>query len=260
MSTPVTVHAHGSPDAPAVIVLHGLSDSGTNFPDLVARWHDSRRILAPDMRGHGTSPRFTAAEMATSGELMLADVLALIEDLREPVVLLGHSMGAALALRAAVAVPDRVSALVLEDPPHPTGRPSPPEVGAGFATFVEETSRRVGEIEALQRESRWSAAEVEAWALSKPQVQREYLRDGLHLGAQSWAELIGALTVPTLLVLPDADSVAPGDSTAAPVENPLVRELVIADAGHCVRRDQPEAYMAAVEAFLAEHAPGWATA
>lgn len=251
MSSAITVHEHGDPEAPTVILLHGLSDAGTNFPDLVTRWQDDWRILAPDMRGHGTSPRFAPEEMATSGDLMLDDVLALVDAQPVPVVLLGHSMGGALALRAAVARPDRVRAVVLEDPPHATGRPRPADVGAGFATFVDGVSARVDQLADLQAETGWSGTEVEPWARSKPQVQRAYLRAGLHLGSQSWADLISTVTVPTLLVLPDSGSAAPDGQDEDP-RSPQVREVVIADAGHCVRRDQPEAYHRAVEDFLAE--------
>jgi len=107
-----------------------------------------------------------------------------------------------------------------------------------------------GELEELVTESTWSRPEAEAWARCKPQVQRDYLREGLHLGPDSWADLVARLAVPTLLVLPDRDSVGPSPAEPGP-ENPQLRTVVVSDAGHCVRRDQPEAYFAAVEDFLA---------
>ncbi|MFE5293888.1 alpha/beta fold hydrolase [Isoptericola sp. NPDC056618] len=252
MTSALTIHTAGDAVSPTVVLLHGLSDAGDNFPDLVDRWQPEWRIVAPSMRGHGTSPRFRDDELGGTAELMLADMLAVLDDQPDPVVLLGHSMGGALALRAAVARPSAVRALVLEDPPRADGGPSPAEHAAGFLAFVEGTSARVarGELEALVTESGWSRSEVEAWARCKPQVQRDYLRHGLHLGPDSWADLVPRLTVPTLLVLPDRDSVGPAPTEPGP-ENPLLRTVVVADAGHCVRRDQPEAYVEAVEDFLA---------
>jgi len=252
VTSALTIHTAGDSTSRTAVVLHGLSDAGDNFPDLVDRWRSEWRIVAPSMRGHGTSPRFRDDEMGRTADLMLADVLAVLDDQPEPVVLLGHSMGGALALRAAVARPTAVRALVLEDPPRADGGPSPAEHAAGFLAFVEDMSARVarGELEALVTESGWNRPEVEAWALSKPQVQRDYLRAGLHLGRESWADLVPRLTVPTLLVLPDRDSVGPSPAEPGP-ENPLLRTVVVADAGHCVRRDQPEAYFEAVEGFLA---------
>jgi len=252
VTSALTIHTYGNQSGPTVVVLHGLSDSGTNFPDLVARWQQDWHIVAPDMRAHGTSPRFRPQEMATSGEIMHADVLEIIDAQTEPVALLGHSMGGALALRAAVARPEKVWALVLEDPAHATGGPSPSDVSTRFGEFVAEVSARMerGELDRLIAEGTWSPTETREWAISKPQVQRDYLANGLHLGGQSWDELIAALTVPTLLVVPARDSVAPPGSAAG---NPLLTEVVIAGAGHCVRRDQPEAYFDAVETFLASH-------
>ncbi|MEL7977802.1 alpha/beta fold hydrolase [Isoptericola sp. F-RaC21] len=256
MTSALTIHTAGDAASPTVVVLHGLSDAGDNFPDLVDRWRRDWRIVAPSMRGHGTSPRFRPDEMGRTAELMLSDVLAVLDDQPEPVVLLGHSMGGALALRAAVARPAAVRALVLEDPPRASGGPSPAEDAAGFLGFVEGVSERVaaGELEALVAESAWSRPEVEAWARCKPQVQRDYLRRGLHLGRESWAELVPRLAVPTLLVLPDRDSVGPAPTAPGP-GNALLSLAVVADAGHCVRRDQPAAYFEAVEEFLAAHLP-----
>ncbi len=252
MTSALTIHTAGDAASPTVVVLHGLSDAGDNFPDLERRWQQDWRVVAPSMRGHGTSPRFHDDELGRTADLMLADVLAVLDDQPEPVVLLGHSMGGALALRAAVTRPEAVRALVLEDPPRADGGPSPAEHAAGFLAFVEDVSLRVarGELEELVAESTWSEPEVEAWARCKPQVQRDYLRRGLHLGPDSWADLVPRLTVPTLLVLPDRDSVGPAPTEPGP-ENPLLRTVVVADAGHCVRRDQPEAYFEAVEGFLA---------
>lgn len=76
-------------------------------------------------RGHGQSPRFTEDELATAPEVLLADVVTVVDAQREPVALVGHSLGGLLALRAAVARPDRVCALVLEDPARPTGSRTP---------------------------------------------------------------------------------------------------------------------------------------
>jgi len=58
------VHELGRADGPTLVLLHGLSDSGLCWPDAVRRWRHDYRIVAPDARGHGESPRF---DLATSG-------------------------------------------------------------------------------------------------------------------------------------------------------------------------------------------------
>ena len=122
---PLAVHRYGDPDAPTVVLLHGLTEAGTAWPDLVAHWGDAWNVLAPDLRGHGQSPRFTEGELANAPEVMLADVVQILDGQPDRVVLVGHSLGGLFALRAAVARPDRVVALILEDPARPDGSRAP---------------------------------------------------------------------------------------------------------------------------------------
>lgn len=254
----LVVHRFGSvrADAPVAILLHGLTEAGTSWPDLVAHWGDAYRVLAPDLRGHGESPRFTPEQLPRTAEVMLADVLALLDCQPRPVVLLGHSLGGNLALHAALARPDRVRALVLEDPASPPplsaeGEAAPvPDFVAENEAFLD--SMRTGadrsrQIERMLRESTWSRAEIEHWAACKPLVDRRYIREGLRMAEGPWEECFQALAVPTLLVSPDPAPMAPRPEA---VTNPLLRRVVIRDAGHCVRRDQPAAFHAAVDAFL----------
>lgn len=90
-------------------------------------------------------------------------------------------------------------------------------------------------------------------AACKPLVDRAYVRLGLHLGDGAWEELFDALRMPTLLLVPPDSPMAPRQEA---VHNDLVRTVVVAGAGHYVRRDQPASYLRAVDAFLAEVARG----
>lgn len=261
-STALVVHRYGRTDhgrtdqATTVLLLHGLTEAGTAWPDLVEHWGGTYRILAPDLRGHGASPRFTPEELGRTSEVMLADVLALLAAEPEPVVLVGHSLGGNLALHAALARPDRVRALVLEDPasPWPEGDEAPeaPDFVAENEAFLDSmrtADDRAGQVARMLRESAWSRAEIEAWAACKPLVDRRYIREGLRLASGPWEALFQALAVPTLLVIPDPAPMAP---RAEAVTNPLVRRAAVAGAGHCVRRDRPAAFATAVDAFLDE--------
>jgi pimeloyl-ACP methyl ester carboxylesterase len=250
---PLTIHRFGSSGARTVVLVHGLTEAGTAWPDLVGHWGDDWQILAPDLRGHGLSPRFTEDELATAPEVLLADVLAIVDARPEPVALVGHSLGGLLALRAAVARPDRVWALVLEDPARPTaGRTPDPGFVAENEEFLDTMTDQADEaaqVARMMRDTSWSRAEIEAWAACKPLVDRAYIRRGLYLGDDAWEELFNALRIPTLLLVPPDSSMAPRPEE---LHNDLVRTVVVPGAGHCVRRDHPVEYLQAVDSFLAE--------
>ncbi len=106
--------AHGPP----LVLLHGVVRRWTDFapllPILTPRWH----LHGIDARGHGLSGRVPGRYRVAD---YVRDVAALLRDeLAEPAVVYGHSLGAMVALGAAAAVPDRVVGLVLEDPPFHT--------------------------------------------------------------------------------------------------------------------------------------------
>lgn len=261
---PLVVHRYGNAAAPTVVLVHGLTEAGTTWPDLVAHWGDTWDVVAPDLRGHGRSPRFTDDELRRAPDVMLDDLVDLLDAQQGPVVLVGHSLGGLLALRAALARPAQVRALVLEDPAKPDGIPTTdptldgpafvahPTVVAGVEASLIATARdRAAEVARMRRETPWSDTEIEAWADSRPLVDRAYVRGGRFLGEPAWEERFAALTVPTLLVLPPGAPMAPRPEL---VDNPLVSTVTIDGAGHCVRRDQPTVYHAAVDAFLHEHA------
>jgi pimeloyl-ACP methyl ester carboxylesterase len=232
------------------VLLHGLTEAGTAWPDLVGHWGDAWNVLAPDLRGHGQSPRFTEGEFTHAPEVMLADVVQILDEQRDRVVLVGHSLGGLLALRAAVARPDRVVALILEDPARPDGSRTPdPRFVAETELFLDSMSDVAGQVRRMARDTSWSHSEIQAWADCKPLVDRTYVHRGLYLGDGAWEQLFNAVKVPTLLLVPPASPMAPHKDE---LHNDLVRIVVVPGAGHCVRRDQPDLYHHALDAFLAE--------
>jgi len=94
------------PNAPFVVLVHGVLDSSASFDGVVERLPDYR-VLTYDRRGYGRSigrrsPRLTMRQHAD-------DLLDLIGDRRVTVV--GHSMGGNVAMVAAAVRPDRVAAV-----------------------------------------------------------------------------------------------------------------------------------------------------
>jgi lipase len=56
MSRRLNLHAWGDEGAPTVVCLHGVTSWGGHFAQLAARLGPTRRVLAPDLLGHGASP------------------------------------------------------------------------------------------------------------------------------------------------------------------------------------------------------------
>ncbi|MGN6378042.1 MAG: alpha/beta fold hydrolase [Gaiellales bacterium] len=104
----------GAEDLPAVVCLHGASGHARRFERLARMLEDSRRVVAYDLRGHGRSP--------WSGPQTLDQHVADLDEVMsaagvDEAALVGHSLGARIAMHAACRQPDRVTALVLLDPP-----------------------------------------------------------------------------------------------------------------------------------------------
>lgn len=118
-STGITLSAGVRPgDYPPVICLHGIWDDGKYFePFALAGAFPGRTMYLFDLRGHGESDK---PESGYALGDYAEDIIAFIIERRlEDVVLVGHSLGALTSLLVAAELPDRVGALLLEDPPVP---------------------------------------------------------------------------------------------------------------------------------------------
>lgn len=103
---------HLNPGKPTLLLLHGMvASSGLNWFRLFPALGEHFNIIAPDLRGHGRSQRgkkrFTISRCAR-------DMAALLERLETgPVIVVGYSMGGAVAQKLWRKHPDKVAGLVL---------------------------------------------------------------------------------------------------------------------------------------------------
>jgi pimeloyl-ACP methyl ester carboxylesterase len=113
----VRVVEAGSSDAFPIVLLHGWGASAYNYRGVIAPLVEAGyRVLAPDLRGHGSSET-TLASGLWSRQAIVEWVRRLLDALNvNRCVLVGQSIGGAIALDAAGAIPDRVKAAILLAP------------------------------------------------------------------------------------------------------------------------------------------------
>jgi esterase len=99
----------------SLVMLHGVASNHTRWSEFVSHsaLRSSWNLLRPDLRGHGDSMfhgRINRSRWVT-------DLRAILEqETLSPVILLGHSLGAEIALDFTARYPDRVAGLILIDP------------------------------------------------------------------------------------------------------------------------------------------------
>ncbi|HZU85406.1 MAG TPA: alpha/beta fold hydrolase [Polyangiaceae bacterium] len=242
--------ARGSGDLPTVVLLHGLGSAATFFGPLIEQLRpDVRRVVAPDYPGHGFSE--AGAAPLTPASLFEAVVCALDALVREPIILVGTSLGGAVALHYALARPGQVRALVLVSP---AGARASEEEWREIKRAFDVASRADGRafLQRLYERPPWFlplvAHEISS-TLGRPAV-RELLEaaNNDHLPPP---EELGALAMPVLLVWGKAERLLP-ESHFEYFARHLPKHAVIerpAGFGHCPHVDAPAELARRIVAF-----------
>ncbi len=119
VSTPVgRVHVYdawGHGQLPAVIFIHGIGTAAPPFAPVLARLrHHVRRVVALELPGHGASDQ--PSRQLTPEVLFEATGAALDHLIEQPSVLVGNSLGGAVAMHYAMERPENVRGLFLVSP------------------------------------------------------------------------------------------------------------------------------------------------
>ncbi len=248
----------GREGALPVVLLHGITDDGRCWPRLVEALQGDYDLILVDARGHGHSD---APETGYQPDTHAADVAGLIAalGLERPVVL-GHSMGAEIAARVAAQYPDRVRAVILEDPPWLaedfTAEQRQAEIVNWHQTITQQRATSCAALIAQGKTNTptWDDREYAPWAEAK---RRTHPAAGEFIGAMGgWRAIVPRIQCPLLLLT--ADTAPDGDAivTEAVVREamalaPRGQHVYICCAGHNIRREQFAPYVDVVRGFLA---------
>ncbi len=280
------LHQWGTPQpgVPLLVMVHGFMDVGASFQfvvDAMARAGDDQRcVVAPDWRGFGRSSAPAATDAYWFADY-LGDLDALLDALSPdaPVDLLGHSMGGNVVMTYAGVRPQRIRRLVnLEG----FGLPDLPatDAPARLATWLDELKKpqrlkpyaslaevaqrlqqnnpRLPADKALWLAGQWSAPDADGqWRLLADAAHKRI--NPVPYRAADAIATWQRITAPLLWVQGQRsrlDSHWGGRYSMAEFQQrlahvPSVRQVLLADAGHMLHHDQPEALAAALSDFLA---------
>jgi len=250
-----------SGSGPALVCVHGFGGAKEDFADHLDELARQATVVLVDLRGHGDSAG-PADPGAYSLDRCAADVLAVADALGlDRFRILGHSMGGMVVRRVALAAPDRIEGVVfMSTAAGPPKGLDPDLVDLGAQLALEDFAslkavldeakalgtpafeRLLAEREgfAAYGEWKWSRLTPEMWAALGPEIVRE----------PDATDDVRALACPALVVIGELDAVFYDASLALAEAAPESRLAVIPDAGHHPQFENPEAWLAAVAAFL----------
>jgi pimeloyl-ACP methyl ester carboxylesterase len=225
----ISCRESGDPGGPAVLLLHGGSSSAATWARLAAALAAAgRRVIAPDLRGHGASSRTAGYPLAGFCD----DIAGLLDALDiGTVALVGHSLGGYVAAVIARRQPRRVSRLVLEEPGMP----------ARDGTRRHELSG-----------PRFLLPALAGLALRRGFDRRAVTSvvSQLRVPDAIWWSGLASITAPTLLVSGGVSSHIPPQRLADVASSIRDSQLVTIPAGHRVHSRSPDQYLAVVVPFL----------
>ena len=229
---------------PAILLTHGFASTSAMFAPNVPALAIDHTVVTWDLRGHGSSDAPGDGDAYSVGA-STADMQALLDQVgADRAVLVGHSLGGYLALEFQVRAPERVAGLVL--------------IGTGPG-FRNDTARDGWNRFASGYADRLNAEGLDAVGRSL-ELQCAVHRDaaGLERAARGILvqrnarviDSLGAISVPTLVVVGSEDKQFLGGSRYMAEKIPAARLVVVDGAKHAPNLSHVDAFNREMRAFL----------
>lgn len=253
-----TIHyeEHGDPQAPLLVLLHGLYGDASTVRPLAEPLGARFRVVTPDALGHGRSARPAGFTLADQGR-MPAGLIASFG--AGPALVVGISMGSYLAAQLAALAPSRVARLALV-----VGK------AHGTTSSVRAYAQRTGfDLESATVEETLAFMAGALWSPDTPDERRADILatqtgpDSTELSAEEKAAVeaslagfdlrpvLPSITAPTWVVSGAADGLNPPESGRELARLiPHARFTVYEHSGHMLAYEETGRLVADLEAFL----------
>jgi 3-oxoadipate enol-lactonase len=246
-----------------LLLVHGLGGAAANWTELAPALARRRRVLIPELPGHGGSSPIAAAPTLAA----YADRIGLVAERERmlPAPVVGHSMGGVVSLRLALRRPNDVSGLVLAASAGIRSTTRRARLALTIVTLVQP-ARLVAPRRGLVARTPWLRYPIFAyWGASDPPALSPRACEGflagpaLHTDTASAAKALvlddpraelEGVRCPCLVLWGARDNQLPiGDAFdfARRLRAPL---RVVPDCGHLLIGERPEASLEAIEGFL----------
>lgn len=273
----LNVFEWGDPDAPPLLLCHGMWDHALSFALLAPLLAGRYRVLALDARGHGDSGWADAYTWIAD----VADIINVIRWIGGPIGLIGHSKGGGQVVDTACALGNTITSVVNID------GFGPPPYGEADEPTPQRCAQYLDARQRLTQRPSWRPYAnledlVERRRAQNPRLSREWLRYFLTHGARQdtdgwrwkvdpvaqhgfgpwrpeWVGLQYAHLQTPLLAIVGSEQDTWGPLPEAIRAERLagahqVQHCTIAGAGHFVHIERPAETAAAILEFLEAHA------
>jgi pimeloyl-ACP methyl ester carboxylesterase len=255
-------------DGPAVVLVHGYAGTAANFSVLAPLLARSHRVLAPDLPGHGGSSALPAAPNLAGFADRVAAILE--HEGAAPATVVGHSMGGVVALRLAARRPELVRAVVLAAAAGISTSRRAAEVFLSVVSVLRPARQLARRRHAIARSPRLKALVFDRLSTSDGAALPEEAALGFLAGSRLHTDLVAParalvredvaldierLRCPALVLWGARDRQVPIDDAFAYARRLDAPLRVIADCGHLLVGERPDACADAITSFLSTLPP-----
>jgi pimeloyl-ACP methyl ester carboxylesterase len=237
--------------APPLLLVHGWGCDHTFMAPQFAAFRGIHRVVAVDLRGHGRSDK---PQQDYTIRMFAEDLSWVCQELTlERPVVVGHSMGGAVALELAAAGTQQVSGVALLDTavlPTPDAWSSVQPVIAALKTsdYREAVAEFIADAFFLPSDD----PRHKAWVIQATLTTPRHVLESAFEGIFAWdsAAAAGRCHVPTLYI---ASTRPRGDVTRLRQACPTLVHGQVVASGHFVQLEVPDQVNAMISRFLAVH-------